>query len=187
MVITDNKQIVAIMYVAGIKETLDILPWARINDLVEVIKEVRENGGRVYILGNGGSSSTASHFAQGLISVGINAVSLSDNTAVVTAIANDISYANIFSEQLKKILKQEDVVICISGSGNSQNIISGIKTARQKGIYTMGIIGFNGGEVRELVNTFILVPNNIMEQVEDLHLMITHIIITSLRNGEFVE
>ena len=156
--------------------------------LVDLLNKACSRGSRVYIFGNGGSAATAAHFASDLSKgaicpgkPGVKAFCLTDNTALVTAWANDTDYANIFAEQLKNYIEPGDVAIGISGSGNSINVLNGIKVARDNKAVTVGFIGFGGGKLKELVDIAIIVPSNNMEQIEDIHLALEHVITTCIR------
>jgi len=134
-------------------------------------------------MGNGGSASTASHFAcdlgKGLSLPGkkrFKALALCDNIPTMTAYANDCSYEDIFSEQLKNIVEAGDCVVAISGSGNSKNVLKAVELANQHSAITIGLTGFQGGRLKDLVSECLIVPNNTMEQVEDIHLVILHAI-----------
>ena len=111
----------------------------------------------------------------------MKAFALTDNVPLLSAWANDTAYENIFAEQLENLVETGDIAIGISGSGNSQNVLNGVKVAKAKGASTIGIIGFDGGKLKRLVDLAIVVPNDNMEQVEDIHLLLAHIITTCLR------
>ncbi|MCK4814799.1 SIS domain-containing protein [bacterium] len=172
-------------YVRGLRECLDELcqqeEW--IEKITDKIFHAYENGGQVFIIGNGGSASTASHCALGFEKQSavegkprIKSKSLTDNTALITALANDIDYTSIFKEQLINQLDEGDVVIGISASGNSPNILRAIEYARDKGAVTIGFTGFGGGRLKELADECIVLSSNDYGQVEDTHLALTHII-----------
>jgi len=177
-------------YIFEISATLERLPIKNIAQVVELLEEARLKAKRVFIFGNGGSAATASHLAadlsKGAISTGkarIKAFALTDNVPLITAWANDTAYENIFAEQLENFIEPGDVAIGISGSGNSPNVLKGMKVAKAKGATTIGFIGFDGGKLRELVDIHIVVPSHNMEQVEDIHLLLEHVITTCLREG----
>jgi D-sedoheptulose 7-phosphate isomerase len=175
-------------YVSDVSTILGGLPVDSIVQVIGVLEEARREGKRVFLFGNGGSAATASHFAadlaKGAICEGkprIQAFALTDNLPLLSAWANDTAYENVFAEQLENFIKSGDVAIGISGSGDSQNVLNGITTARAKGATTIGLIGFSGGRLKELVDFPIIVPSRNMEQVEDIHLLLAHIITTCLR------
>jgi D-sedoheptulose 7-phosphate isomerase len=187
-----NQEYVEIIkkYLSEVSATLEKLPVEGIAQVVELLGQARLNRKRVYIFGNGGSAATASHFAsdlsKGAISQGkprIKAFALTDNVPLLSAWANDTAYENIFAEQLENFIEGGDIAIGISGSGNSQNVLNGVKVAKAKGATTIGFIGFDGGKLKELVDIAIVVPNHNMEQVEDIHLLLEHVITTCLRKG----
>lgn len=177
-------------YISEVSATLEGLPIENIAQVVKLLEEARLKAKRVFIFGNGGSAATASHFAadlsKGTISQGkprIKAFALTDNIPLLTAWANDTAYENVFAEQLENFIERGDVAIGISGSGNSPNVLNGIKVARTKGATTIGFIGFDGGKLKEFVDIAIIVPNHNMKQVEDTHLLLEHVITTCLTGG----
>jgi len=113
----------------------------------------------------------------------MKAFALTDNTPLLTAWANDTAYENIFAEQLENYLEPGDVAIGISGSGNSPNVLRAMQVARAKGAATIGLIGFGGGKLKDLVDIAVIVPSYNMEQVEDIHLLLEHVITTCLREA----
>ena len=151
--------------------------------IVSALVKARDSGKRVYICGNGGSASTASHMASDL-NKGANrkdaprfkAVALTDNIPSMLAWANDSSYDDIFVEQLKNHLEKGDIVIGISGSGNSPNVLKALHYANDEGALTIGLTGFDGGKVAQLVQICYVVPNHVMQQIEDIHLLIEHML-----------
>jgi len=134
-----------------------------------------------FVIGNGGSASNASHFAQDLLNtVKINAISLCNDISTITAIANDISYEDIFSEQLERMGKKWGVLVAISGSGNSKNIIKAVNTANKIGMTILGFTGFDGGELAKLIDYSIIVPSNDMRMIESTHSFVLHYIVNEL-------
>jgi D-sedoheptulose 7-phosphate isomerase len=175
-------------YVAELKETLDHLPWGAIQDVVGILHYARLSDRQVFILGNGGSAATASHFACDLGKGTIlpdrprfRVIALTDNMPLFSAYANDYGYEHVFAEQLAGLVRSGDVVIGISSSGNSANVLNAIKLARSAQAITIGFAGFDGGKLRDLVDICIHVPSNCMEQVEDIHLVLEHLICVCLR------
>ena len=139
-------------------------------------------------MGNGGSASTASHFVNGLSQgatvegkMRFRAIGLTDNIPNILAYANDLGYENIFVEQLINLLHEGDIVIGISGSGNSKNVIKAIEYANKHRAITIGLTGYDGGELKKIVDYSIHVPCNFMEIVEDIHLAISHLIASHFR------
>lgn len=184
-----NKEIIR-NYFTEVSATLDALPVDTIAEVVEVIESARINRKQVFLFGNGGSAATASHFACDLSKGGmvegkprIKAISLCDNLSLMTAWGNDTAYEHIFAEQLENLVQAGDVVIGISGSGNSPNVLNGMKVARERGAKTIGFCGFDGGKLKDMVDIPLVVFNDCMEQVEDFHLLLEHAITTCLRDG----
>jgi D-sedoheptulose 7-phosphate isomerase len=172
-------------YIDRLNKLLNSLDINEIEKLKDVIVSASKNKSRVYILGNGGSASTASHMANDLrAGLGrrdiliVDAVSLTDNVAVNSALSNDIGYENAFYMQLKGILKKEDVVIAISCSGNSSNIVNAIEYANEVGSTIVGFSGFDGGKLKEIsdVKIDVATPKGEYGLVEDIHLIINHIV-----------
>lgn len=157
---------------------------AVIEKIADKIAETRDRDGTTYIMGNGGSASTASHMTGDLLKTAIRAgkkrfkvVSLSDNTPVLLAWANDASYDVVFSEQLKNFLTQNDLVIGISGSGNSKNVLNAIEFANATGAYTIGVTGMGGGKLAKIAKFSWVVPSDLMYRIEDFHLMLNHALV----------
>ncbi len=173
-----------------VKEELLKKNVSQIIQISESVIEALRKGGKLLIFGNGGSAATASHFAsdlsKGAICEGkprIKAFALTDNIALLSAWANDSAYENAFAEQLENFIEPEDIAIAISGSGNSANVLNAVKLAKSKGATTIGFTGFDGGKLKDLVDIAIVVPSHCMEQIEDIHLLLEHMITTCLRNG----
>lgn len=152
-----------------------------INLIMNEIKASQERGSTIYICGNGGSHATASHYCcdfnkgvSGEKENNTNFICLSDNVSTITAIANDISYDEIFSYQLKNRLKQGDIVFVISGSGNSKNIVKAMEVAKEKGNKIIGLCGYDGGKVKELSDLCLHVNVNNMQITEDVHMILDH-------------
>lgn len=172
-------------YIKNLKILLDRVDENIVAEIVEQIEMVSKNKSRFYILGNGGSSATASHWANDF-AIGlkrrdlltIDMISLGDNHAVTSAIANDLGYENIFYMQLKDILKPEDVVLAISCSGNSPNIVKAVGYAKEIGATVIGASGFDGGKLKEIsdIKFHIDAPKGEYGLVEDVHMILDHII-----------
>ena len=152
-----------------------------ISAIMNLIKNCQERGNAVYICGNGGSAATASHYCcdfnkgvSGESSKNTNFICLSDNVPTITAIANDVSYDDIFSYQLKNRIKPGDLLIVISGSGNSKNIVKAMNVAKEKGNTIIGLCGYDGGKVKELADVCLHVNVDNMQIVEDVHMMLDH-------------
>ena len=167
-------------YFDYLKVLIDKLSIKNVSKFIELILETRENNKTIFFIGNGGSASTASHFVND-ISLGsrqfekpFRAISLCDNQAVITAIGNDDGYENIFLQQLQTQAKTGDVLVAISASGNSPNIIKAINWAKDNDLSTVGLSAFDGGVLSKLSDLNIHVPTKIGEYgpAEDLHMVI---------------
>ena len=167
-------------YFDYLKVLIDKLSTENVSKFIELILETRENNNTIFFIGNGGSASTASHFVND-ISLGsrqfekpFRAISLCDNQAVITAIGNDDGYENIFLQQLQTQAKTGDVLVAISASGNSPNIIKAINWAKDNDLITVGLSAFDGGKLAKLSDLNIHVPTKIGEYgpAEDLHMVI---------------
>jgi D-sedoheptulose 7-phosphate isomerase len=153
-----------------------------INQIADTLLKANESGRMVYLFGNGGSASLASHLACDLgkgtayCNGGkrFRVLALTDNLPTLTAWANDSSYEDVFSEQLRNFVQQNDVAFAISGSGNSKNVLNALQVARQVGATTVGISGFQGGEMKALCDICVVVPSDNMQIIEDLHVAMAH-------------
>ncbi|MBT6936866.1 MAG: SIS domain-containing protein [Candidatus Marinimicrobia bacterium] len=172
-------------YLTRLKQILDDIDVDVISDIVDTLEETIENKSRIYILGNGGSAATASHMVNDLGAglrrrdvINFDVTSLGDNSSVVTAIANDIGYENIFYMQMKGHINADDVVIAISCSGDSPNIIKAVDYAKDLGCKIIGVTGFNGGYLKKIsnINFHVDVPEDEYGLVEDTHMILDHII-----------
>ena len=168
-------------YFKNVSETLEKLDIKVLDETVDRLLACRERKGFIYIFGNGGSAANASHIAGDFIkgiSYGLEnrfkVICLNDNTPGMTAITNDLSYDDIFIEQLKAFLTPNDMVIGISGSGNSENVIRALDYAKKQKAETVGLTGFKGGRMKDIVDLLIHVPINDMEITEDIHMVIFH-------------
>jgi D-sedoheptulose 7-phosphate isomerase len=172
-------------YTEKLKALVSLVDAEVIENIIKELDKTVIYNSKIYIIGNGGSAATASHMANDL-SVGLklreirnfNVESLSDNSSVCTAIANDIGYENIFYAQLKNKLTKDDVLIAISCSGNSSNIVKAVEYAKQIGATVIGMTGFEGGKLKELSDIKFHVDTDKGEYglVEDLHMILDHII-----------
>ena len=170
-------------YINGVNECLNEITAEEVQAIVDVILDAYHRNRYVFVLGNGGSAATASHFAcdlsKGTRAEGKNclrATSLTDNVPLITAISNDDSYESVFKEQLVSFLSAGDVVICITGSGNSPNVLEAARYARTRGATTVGIIGFGGGLLLQLTDLSITFSSENYRQVEDAHMVLAHLI-----------
>lgn len=169
-------------YFRDVQTLLDQVPFNDVNAVVDALMKAKDAGQTVYIFGNGGSAATATHFGCDLAkrpTVGTSrfrVIALTDNNALMTAISNDISYDEVFSEQLRPLVRTGDVVIGISGSGNSKNVINAMKVANDAGAVTVGFSGYDGGKLKPVSQISVHVPSFVMAMVEDVHLMLEHAI-----------
>ena len=161
---------------------------SRIHEITKQLIQARDNGNTIFVMGNGGSGSTASHFVSDLLKTAITknskrfkAISLVDNVPVNLAWSNDVSYDNIFLEQLKNFLNKNDVVIGFSGSGNSQNLVNAFEYAKTNDAITIAISGMGGGKISKLVDFSLVVPSDDMLLIESMHLLLCHCIIHVIR------
>jgi D-sedoheptulose 7-phosphate isomerase len=153
-----------------------------INQIADALLNANESGRMVYLFGNGGSAALASHFACDLgkgtayCNGGrrFRVLALTDNLPTLTAWANDSSYEDVFSEQLRNFVQPHDIAFAISGSGNSKNVLNALQLAREAGATTVGITGFQGGEMKALCRICVVVPSDNMQIIEDVHLAVAH-------------
>ncbi|MGB8643864.1 MAG: SIS domain-containing protein [Anaerolineae bacterium] len=165
---------------------LDIIartPLDRIPEILALFQEVRKERRHVYVFGNGGSGSTASHFACDLGKGTVRAdkprfkvTALQDNLAMFSAYSNDMGYDKVFVEPLITLAEPGDIAIAFSGSGNSPNVLRAIEEANQRHLHTIGFSGFQGGALKDLAQFSVVVPCDQMDQIEDVHLMLAHAI-----------
>lgn len=172
-------------YIKAETTLLNGMDTAAVKKVLEAFLEAYEKEASIYVFGNGGSSSTASHLANDFnkgiseyMEKKFHVKCLNDNMATVLSVANDIGYQDIFSFQLKNKVKKGDLVIGISGSGNSQNVVEALKYAKEKGAVTIGWVGFDGGKVSEISDITFHVPVNDMQLVEDMHMVLTHLLMS---------
>jgi D-sedoheptulose 7-phosphate isomerase len=168
-------------YLASVLKTIDV---REIGQFVQTILDARERGATIYFIGNGGSAATASHFAND-IAIGTNsydkpfrAVSLTDNQAIITAVGNDFGYEDIFVRQLQVLGRKGDVVVGISASGNSPNLVKAFEYAKSVGIKTVAITAFDGGKMKPMADEGVHVPTAPKEYgpAEDAHMVLDHLV-----------
>ncbi|MBI3616042.1 MAG: SIS domain-containing protein [Candidatus Omnitrophica bacterium] len=172
-------------YFKTVIELIRSVDLSVVEQVVDRLRAAQDRKGTVFLIGNGGSASTSSHFANDLGKAmrkrgdsTLRILSLTDNVSWLTALANDDGYEQIFAGQLENHLRAGDLVIAISASGNSENLIRAVRFAKSKGAQTVGMIGFNGGALRELVDVALFIPSPVGRYgpVEDVHLMLQHLI-----------
>ena len=174
-------------YILKEMEILETLDIEQLNAGLNEIVAAYEREGNIYIFGNGGSAATASHYANDF-NKGVSEytekkfrfICLNDNISTVMAVANDIGYEEIFRFQLKGKLQKGDLIIGISGSGNSKNVVNALQYAKEYGVHTLGITGYNGGKVKQIVDVAMHVPVNNMQITEDIHMLFNHMMMTVL-------
>ncbi len=175
-------------YFDDVIQTIGKMPIATIEEIVTALMEAYESSRTIYLFGNGGSAALASHFACDLgkgasngSSKRFQALAFTDNVPMLTAWANDARYEDIFAEQLINFVRPDDITFAISGSGNSPNVLKALKVAREAGAFTIGLTGFQGGDMKDLCDLCLTVPSENMQIIEDLHLSVTHAVFTALR------
>lgn len=178
-----------------IKREIDVLQKINIeciNEVINVLEMAREKNADIYVFGNGGSAATASHYCCDF-NKGISGEikgnkyrfhCLSDNVPTMMAIANDIAYEEVFREQLKGVLRSDDLVIGISGSGNSSNVVNAVQYARQVGCKVIGITGYHGGKLKELADYHLDAEIEDMQISEDVHMIFDHLMMSVIRSSK---
>ena len=180
-------------YTQKMMNEINRLDVAAVNKMMDMLVEARGNDRYVFIMGNGGSGGTASHIA-GDFNKGLSLgrprekrykfISLVDNAPTVLSLANDVSYNDIFVEQLKNFLNPGDVVIGISASGNSENVLRAAEFAKSRGCPVIGLTGYDGGKLKAMSDLSVHVPLHDMQVVEDIHMMLGHLMVSVLMRAE---
>lgn len=175
-------------YLCGLLQRLDT---GAIGKAAGILEEARRKGRRIYLIGNGGSAATASHMANDL-SLGaraegsgrFKAISLTDNHSVVTALANDSGYENVFSAQLEVLLEPGDVLVAISASGDSPNVVRAVEYAKSRGAATVAFAGFDGGAIARLCDIAVVArtPKGEYGPVEDAHMALDHLLMSYFKS-----
>lgn len=165
------------------------LDLERLQEAVDLLMQVQARGGTVYVCGNGGSASAASHFATDLMKTAasagnraLRAIALGDNPALLTALANDTSYDRVFAEPLRSLARPGDLLVVITGSGNSPNVVAALRESRALGIASFAFTGFAGGEAMALADAALHVPSDHYGVVEAAHSAAMHLITFALRD-----
>jgi D-sedoheptulose 7-phosphate isomerase len=176
-------------YFAELEQMVKSISLSDLSKVLSLLEEAYYNGHRIFIMGNGGSAATASHFALDLAKNTImpgeprlKAISLTDHVPLITAWSNDTAYEHIFTEQLANMIEPGDVAIGISSSGNSPNVINALRLAKEVGASTIGLLGAKGGKIKEMVDAYVLAPGQNIEQEEDAHMILAHIITRHMRD-----
>lgn len=181
-------------YIADLKRIIDQFPIDNAACAAEILFRAYQTDHTVFLFGNGGSAALASHMAADLGKCThfpgpewmaptrrLKALSVTDNTPMLTAWANDTTYDNVFAGQMENFIQKADVAFGISGSGNSPTILRALELARRKGATTVGLVGCGGGKMHALLDCAILVPCHNMQQVEDAHVILSHLIFLDLK------
>jgi D-sedoheptulose 7-phosphate isomerase len=170
-------------YKSELIQTIDTIDLEKVNQAIEWFKEARAQGCTIFVCGNGGSASTASHFACDMVKGAsynrqprFRIMALTDSLPTMTAYSNDVSYECVFCEQLKNFAQADDLVMAISGSGNSPNVLSAIEYANSIGCRTIALTGRDGGKLGPMANLNIQVPVPHMGRIEDAHMIVCHMI-----------
>jgi D-sedoheptulose 7-phosphate isomerase len=176
-------------YLDEINSILRQLPQDQIAQIIQTLDQARMDRKKIFLIGNGGSAATASHFANDLIKSTIidgkprmKVIALTDNIPVMLAYANDCGYETIFAEQLDALAEPGDLLIAFSGSGRSPNVIRALDLARQRGLTTIGFTGRDGGDMRERCDICLIAPCQAMEHIEDVHVLLCHLMYSAIRD-----
>lgn len=174
-------------YAEKLVATLKAASWEPVCRLVEALADVWQRNGQVFLCGNGGSDGNANHLANDFLygvarasGRGIRVLSLTANSSIVTCLGNDLGYAEIFSRQLLTLAQPGDLLIALSGSGNSANIVGALETSRKIGVKSFAILGFDGGKALALADHAIHFPVHDMQLAEDLQLIVGHMVMQRL-------
>ena len=175
-------------YWRELRLAMEEMPFAALAQVTEALLACRTRGGTIFIVGNGGSAATASHFAcdlaKGTQTTGaepFRVVALTDNMPLLTAWANDVSYEQVFAQQLAPLMRDGDTLVAISASGTSPNILAAARAAAERGVEVIALTGATGGTLCRLATLTLRAPSPRIEQVEDLHLMVAHSLCVALR------
>jgi D-sedoheptulose 7-phosphate isomerase len=175
-------------YFTELKRIIDETSTDEVGRVLEALARAHREGRQVFVFGNGGSAATASHMANdlvwGMMRKGLKplrAIALTDNVSLMTAVANDEGYGSIFARQLEALAVAGDLVVAITGSGSSENVLRALETARRMELATVGILGMDGGKAKGLVDVALVVPSNDYGPIEDLHMVIDHLALAYLR------
>jgi D-sedoheptulose 7-phosphate isomerase len=176
-------------YLSTVADLANKVSTEQVQKVVDLLIDAYENGQRIFLFGNGGSASTASHIAcdlqksvGALVKKPFKALAVCDSIPIMTAWGNDTEYANIFAPQIATWAQPGDVVLAFSGSGNSPNVIRAVETAKELGAKTVGFAGYKGGKLKETAGFCIVVDCDNMQQIEDLHLVLGHLIFSMVRD-----
>jgi len=175
-------------YIQDLQHVLGKLSVSEIENIYQALGRAREKGKTIFVCGNGGSASTASHMVCDLSKnvqlegeKGLKMVGLNDNIPALTAYANDQGYKEIFEQPLKTLMSSGDILIAISASGKSENVLRAVQRANDMGGTTIGMTGYEGGNLKDIVDLCVVVPSQTIERIEDVHLIINHLLTMCLR------
>jgi len=175
-------------YFTDLEHMLRTVSLPHLQRVIRLLERAYLDNHRMFIMGNGGSAATASHFALDLAKNTImpgaprlKAISLTDHVPLITAWSNDTAYEHVFAEQLANMIEPGDIAVGISTSGNSPNVINALYLARQVGATTVGLLGAEGGKIKDIVDAYVLAPGQNIEQEEDAHLILAHVITRHMR------
>jgi len=187
-----SERAVAADYFQQVSQLMGAVDLEQVEAAIQTLRQARDSGASIFVIGNGGSAATASHLATDLANAvrragqhPVRAFSLADNTACLTALGNDEGYEQVFVSQVDGLVRRGDVLVAISASGNSPNLVRAVELAKARGARTVGLLGFDGGRLRFLADDVVMVPSptGAYGPVEDVHLMLSHAITTSLCNA----
>jgi D-sedoheptulose 7-phosphate isomerase len=186
-----NSERFAKDFLSGVADLMGRLPVDDVVRLLDALTEARQARRRIFLIGNGGSAATAAHMANDLLlgasktgGLGLRAQALTDNVPMLTAAANDTSYDEVFAAQLSVLAEPRDLLIALSVSGTSPNIVRAIETAKRLGLLTVGVLGGDGGPCAELVDIAVVVPSHGYGPVESVHLVLDHLITRYLQQHQ---
>jgi len=175
-------------YFNTVVQVIAQMPLATVDRIAQMLFQAYESNRMIYLFGNGGSAALASHFACDLGKGAANGsgkrfqvLAFTDNVPLMTAWANDARYEDIFAEQLINFVRPADIAFGISGSGKSPNVLKALRVAHNAGAVTIGLTGFQGGDMRSICDLCLVVPSDNMQIIEDLHLSVTHAVFTAVR------
>jgi D-sedoheptulose 7-phosphate isomerase len=174
-------------YFARVSRALDATPQAPIQEIIRHLQNARAARRQIFLCGNGGSAATVSHIAADLVKSTVRpdeprlrVISLGENLAALTAYSNDVSYDVVFAEPLRSLGEPGDILVAVSGSGNSRNVLAAADAAREIGMTCLGLTGFQGGALASRCDVCVIVPADSMQVIEDAHLSILHAIFLAL-------
>jgi len=185
---TTERRDFARRYIAGLMQVIEALPLDAIDHALATLEQAYDEGRQVFLAGNGGSAATASHMCNDLVwglaqidRPSFRAIALTDCVPLMTAISNDRSYDEIFAVPLRALAKSGDLLVVITGSGNSPNVVRAVEVAKELGLVTVGFLGRGGGKVGAMVDVPVVVPSDDYGPIEDIHMMFDHLTISYFR------